>query len=162
MSDVQRYSRKHMVLHWVIALMVLAQFVLADGMSAAFGARMETATGGWTTGAIVHAVLGTSIGLLMLWRLCIRLTTQIPPPPTDAPAVIQKISSATHWAFYAILIGMPMAGALAWFYQARMIADLHEISAKALVVLVVLHICGSLYHHLIKGDRQVIRRMIPR
>ncbi|KQI68111.1 hypothetical protein AN189_11915 [Loktanella sp. 3ANDIMAR09] len=162
MSDTLRYSRKHMFLHWVIALLVAVQFFFAENMGAAFDAKLETASGGWTTGAAFHAIPGATIGLLMLWRLMIRRTTDIPPPPTHAPELIQTVSRATHWLFYAILIAMPVAGAIAWFFKLEWMAEVHDVTGKVLIALIVLHIAGAAYHHFIGGDKSVIHRMIPR
>ena len=164
MADTLRYTRKHMALHWTIAVLVAVQFLAADAMGSAFDARMEAgSTGsGWTSGALFHAILGASIGLLMLWRLMIRLNSDIPPPPQDEPDALQVISRITHWLFYAILIGMPIAGALAWFFELDWMAEVHDITGKVLLGLIALHIAGAAYHHFVKGDHQVIRRMIPR
>lgn len=156
-----KYARKHMALHWAIAVLVAAQFLFADYMGSAFDAALESPTAGWTTGAVFHALLGATIGLLMLWRLMIRLNSDIPPPPATRSA-IQMLSRVTHWLFYAILIGMPVAGAIAWFAQAEWMAELHDITGKILLALIALHIAGAAYHHFVEGDHQVIRRMIPR
>lgn len=162
MSDT-KYSAPHMMLHWVIAVLVVAQLVLPEGMGTAFDQMLENITPGgiWTSGAVLHAVMGTTIGLLMVWRLMLRLTTQIPPPPAASSAIL-TLSRATHWLFYALLIGMPIAGALAWFIPSALIGTLHGLSGKVLIGLIVLHIAGALYHHLIAGDKAVLRRMLPR
>ena len=163
MSDT-KYTAPHMMLHWVIAVLVAVQIIFADGMGAAFDAKLESVTMGvgWTAGAIFHAILGTTIGLLMIWRLGLRLTTDIPPPPQETSGLIQTVSRATHWLFYAILIGMPIAGALAWFIPSETLAEIHDVTGKVLLALIALHILGAIYHHFIAGDKAVLRRMLPR
>ena len=163
MSDT-KYSAPHMALHWVIAALVAVQIIFADAMGAAFDAKMENVTigGGWTSGALFHALLGTTIGVLMLWRLGLRLTTDIPPPPQESSNLIQTISRATHWLFYAILIGMPIVGALAWFIPSETFAELHDATGKVLLALIALHILGAIYHHFVAGEKHVLRRMLPR
>ncbi|RYH01921.1 hypothetical protein EU805_12090 [Salipiger sp. IMCC34102] len=162
MSDTLRYRRRHKLLHWIIALLVAVQLILARGMGHAFAIRMEAANASWDSAAVIHALLGTTIAVLMLWRLMIRLTSDIPPPPASAPPFVQWASRATHWLFYAILIGMPFVGALAWALKAAWIGQVHATTGKVLIALIALHIAGAGYHHFIAGDRQVIRRMIPR
>ncbi|SHE37069.1 cytochrome b561 [Loktanella atrilutea] len=158
-----KYTAPHMMLHWLIAVAVGIQIIFADAMGASFDAKMENIEigTGWTGGAIFHALLGATIGILMLWRLALRLTTDIPPPPESA-GVIQTVSRATHWLFYAILIGMPIVGALAWFIPSETLAEVHDVTGKVLIGLIVLHIAGALYHHFVAGDKAVLRRMLPR
>ncbi len=163
MSDT-KYTAPHMLLHWAVAVLVGVQIIFADAMGAAFDSKIENVEIGigWTTGAIFHAILGITIGLLMVWRLGLRLTTDIPPPPQETSGLIQAVSRATHWLFYAVLIGMPIAGALAWFIPSETMAELHDITGKVLLALIAFHIAGALYHHFIAGDKAVLRRMLPR
>ncbi|MFZ3581522.1 cytochrome b [Loktanella sp. DJP18] len=159
-----KYTAPHMMLHWTIAVLVILQIGFADAMAEAFDARLEGISVGsdWTGGAIVHAMIGASIGLLMIWRLGLRLTTDIPPPPPEASTSIQIVSRVTHWMFYGILIGMPMAGALAWFIPSEPMAEAHEVTASLLLALIALHITGAMYHHFVMGDKAILRRMLPR
>jgi cytochrome b561 len=94
----------------------------------------------------------------MIWRLGLRLTTQIPPAP-DGPRLFQTLSRVSHWLFYAILIAMPVAGAAAWFIPSETVGAAHAVTSK---VLIGLHIAGAFYHQFIAGDRSVLRRMLAR
>ena len=157
-----KYTIPHILLHWAIAALVTVQLLLAGRMTAAFDQMTENITpgGAWTSGAVVHAVLGAAIGLLMLWRLMLRLTTVTPPPPRTG--AIQTLSHVTHGLFYALLIGMPFAGALAWFVPSQTLGYFHSLAGKLLLALIVLHIGGALFHHFIAGDKTILRRMLPR
>ncbi|WP_386680490.1 cytochrome b [Loktanella sp. R86503] len=162
MSD-SKYTAPHMLLHWVIAALVVVQIALAGGMQATFDAKFEgiDVSLGWTSGAIFHAILGTSIGILMIWRLGLRQTTRIPPPPA-APGAIQAIARMTHLLFYALLIGMPLFGAAAWFIPSAPLGAVHAGASKLLIALIALHLAGAAYHHFIAGDTSVLRRMLTR
>lgn len=100
MSDT-KYTVPHLMLHWAIAVLVAVQVLFADAMGATFGARLEHIEigTGWTSGAIFHAIVGVSIGMLMIWHLALRLTTDILPSPAESSSLIQTISRATHWLF---------------------------------------------------------------
>lgn len=162
MSDT-KYTAPHMMLHWLIAVLVAIQIAFAGGMEAAFDAKFEGIEIGlgWSSGAIFHAILGASIGILMVWRLGLRLTTQIPPPP-EAPRLMQTVSRMTHWLFYGLLIAMPFAGAAAWFIPSQIVGTAHATASKLLIALIILHIAGAAYHQFIVGDRSVLRRMLAR
>jgi len=158
-----KYTAPHMLLHWLITALVAVQIFLAGAMEATFDAKFEHIEigAGWSTGAIVHAILGTVIGLLMIWRLGLRLTTQIPPAP-DGSRLFQTLSRVSHWLFYAILIAMPVAGAAAWFIPSETVGAAHAVTSKVLIGLIGLHIAGAFYHQFIAGDRSVLRRMLAR
>lgn len=157
-----KYTIPHIILHWAIAALVTVQLLLADRMSAAFDQMMENITpaGAWTSSAVVHAVLGVAIGLLMVWRLMLSLTTETPPPARTG--AVQTLSRATHGLFYVLLIGMPFAGALAWFIPSQSLGNLHSFAGNFLIALILLHIGGALYHHYIAGEKTILRRMFPR
>ncbi len=128
-----------------------------------------------------HKLIGVIILLLIAARLTYRLTQGAPAhEPTLEPW--QKIvSELTHWAIYALLIVVPVLGYLAISYfpalnifglfsfpgivapdkpSYEVVAELHEIGAIALGVLIAMHIGAALYHHIIRGDN-VLARMIP-
>lgn len=155
------YPQATVVLHWVVAVLVLGQLVFGEAMSAAFDAMMSgEAEPGLAGRALVHGIMGSIIGLCMLLRLYMRLSRPIPPPAGDA-RWIQILSRTTHWLFYAILIGMPLAGLAAWFGGVEWLADAHSLAASALIALIVLHIAGALYHQFVQKDPDVLHRMLP-
>ena len=101
-----------------------------------------------------------------------------------APLVVtQVVLISAHVLFYVFLIAMPLVGWAAssaagrdilWFglfewpllpigggrETAGQLMDLHELAAKALYVLIFLHVAGALKHHFIDRDN-VLHRMIP-
>ena len=65
---------------------------------------------------------------------------------------------ATHWALYALLILMPLTGALAWFGTIEQAAFAHDVLKLPLLILTGLHVIGALFHQFIlKSD--VLTRM---
>lgn len=171
-----RYSIVSLILHWLIAALVVTQV----GLIAAHE---------WTEGPIsrefvnVHKSVGLSILVLTLGRLGWRIANPAIPLP-DAMARWQKLlARATHVLFYVFLIAMPLVGWAAssaagrdilWFglfewpllpigggrEMAGNLMDIHELAAKLLIALVVLHIVGALKHHFVDRDN-VLHRMIP-
>ena len=128
--------------------MFLVLFQFATGLA------MESAMDlGYAAGAIpkagviyVHGILGTSILLVMLWRVTLRLKYGAPPPPDSVSRPIQIISRANHFAFYGVLIAMPLAGMAALFTLNQTIGALHGLTALLLVLLAIAHVAGALMH----------------
>jgi cytochrome b561 len=98
-----RYATGAIILHWLIALAIVAQVSLAWR----FGDD-HSPTGFALTQ--LHKSIGITVLLLSFIRLGWRL---INPPPPEPPglATWEKVASQiVHWAFYAIMIGMPLTG----------------------------------------------------
>ena len=111
MSAVQRYSAVAVVLHWAIAsaiaLMIPLGFwmheqsehgVVGDGIFRAYQ---------------LHKSIGLTVLALSIARLVWRLTNPPPPLPAHMPAWERFAAKATHWAFYVLMIGLPLSG---WTY----------------------------------------------
>jgi cytochrome b561 len=100
---VSRYSTVAIILHWVIAALILANIALAFTFDSKAGMEKFAAIQ-------LHKSLGISILLLSVLRLGWRLTHAAPPLPADTPAWQALAAKATHWGFYALMIGIPLSG----------------------------------------------------
>ena len=58
----------------------------------------------------IHKSLGITILVLALLRLAIRLRFGAPPLPADLPEPMKLAAHLSHWAFYALMIAMPLLG----------------------------------------------------
>ncbi len=171
-----RYSTVSLTLHWLIAVLVAAQVALISA---------REATEGPLAGQFLdlHKSVGLGILVLTLIRLGWRIANPAIPLPDSTPRWQKLLARGTHVLFYVVLIAMPLAGWAAssaagrdivWFglfewpllpigggrETAGQLMDLHELAAKALYVLIFLHIAGALKHHFIDRDN-VLHRMIP-
>ncbi len=174
-SAVDRYDGVAQSFHWLVVLLVVAQFA-TKWLPAGFATMSEGQLNAW------HLAIGPTVLLLMLFRLTWRLTHYTPPPPADLPAPLRLLSRATHWLFYAILIVLPVLGWVAasgyganvtllrlvplpsLMAQDKSLAEsvgsVHGALAWALLGVIALHVSGALYHALVKHDG-VVRRMVP-
>ncbi len=158
-NRVGYYHPATIVAHWTIVALLVMQFATGGGMERAFDAAAEGQGLIRLSGpAWVHGMIGSAIGLLMIWRLYIRLTHYVPPPPTTIPRVLQIVSRATHYALYTLLIAMPVAGLAAVFVKVGWLAAAHGLASKALLALVALHVAGGLYHAVRRDG--VVKRML--
>lgn len=125
-----------------------------------------------------HKWAGICILALTVLRVLWRITHPAPPlPPSiekSMPSWQLMAHQATHWCLYALFFIVPLLG---WAYScaagfpvvlfgqfplpdllaadkalAQAIKPLHELSATAMAVLVVLHIAAALKHHFIDRD----------
>lgn len=154
-------------LHWGMAGLFVLQW-LAGEFDEAFGGRG------------FHVSLGIVLALLLLVRLAWRLVNPLPRAVPGTSAMAALIGYLVHWAWYALLIALPITGAA--YVQAknkvvsffglfdlpifiaknRQLADLAEEAHKTLAVLALVlfavHVAAALKHHFIDRD-DVLRRM---
>lgn len=172
----QPYDPVSRTFHWLVVALVVAQVTIALVLPAALPASAEETVLAW------HLAVGSTVLLVMLLRLAWRLAHPMPPAPTDLPPALRGLARGTHWAFYVVLIVLPLLGwtaANAYGATPRLlglvplpkiaatdkafaetVGAAHKTVALLLVVLIALHVSGALYHALVKRDG-VIRRMLP-
>ena len=90
------------VLHWSMALLILAMLFVGIGMVASTSLRPTLVS--------LHRPLGIAILLLVIVRLINRLRHRPPPLPEDLPAVQVFAAKASHWLLYALMFAMPLVG----------------------------------------------------
>ena len=131
----------------------------------------------------IHESAGLTILLVAIARLAWRRTHPAPPLPAGIPRPFRIASSAVHHSLYALLIlqpilgfvatnayGFPLQGKTAYlglidlpkFMEANKgVADavmtLHAIGGWTLLVLLVLHIGGAVFHQAIRRDGLLLR-----
>ncbi len=106
-----RYSAVAIVLHWAIAIAILGMIPLGWWMG---DALEDKATQAQAIAAFqLHKSIGLTVLLLSIARLGWRLTHPTPPLPEAMKPWEKLAATATHWAFYFLIIAMPLSG---WLY----------------------------------------------
>lgn len=103
MRPLNRYSTVAIILHWLIAALILGNLWLGVTMVGEHGLAKFT-------NFQLHKSLGITVLVFSLLRLGWRIAN---PPPPEAPGMAhweKTVSSTVHWAFYVIMIGMPLTG----------------------------------------------------
>jgi cytochrome b561 len=79
--------------------------------------------------------------------------------PAHEPKPLQFLAKATHVLIYALIIGMPISGSIAWFAGVPAAADAHELAKNLLLALVVLHVAGAIFQQFVLKSN-VLTRMV--
>jgi cytochrome b561 len=99
----QRYSTVAVVLHWLIAALILGNIWIGLRMGGQHGlAKFNNFQ--------LHKSLGLTVLTLSVLRLGWRLANPPPHGAADMAAWEKAASAIVHWAFYIIMIGMPLVG----------------------------------------------------
>ncbi len=163
----RRFTPLQRLLHWLMAACILAMLFIGVGM-------VSTVMPKYLTLVSIHKPLGIAILALALIRLALRLRYGAPPLPADLPGPMKFAAQASHYAFYVLMIGMPLLGwgmlsAAAypvvlfggWHLPAilpqsdslhTLLWDAHFYLAFAFFALILLHVAGALFHALVRRD----------
>ena len=95
------FSGMQRVLHWLMAIMVLAMLFIGVSMVSTLKPRFLTLIS-------IHKPLGIAILALAVLRLGVRWGLGATPLPDDLPRVQALAAKLSHVVLYALLIVMPL------------------------------------------------------
>jgi cytochrome b561 len=98
-----RFSLVSRVLHWLMALMVLAMLFIGTGMAASVSERYRFLIA-------IHRPLGLAVLILVAMRLVNRLINPPPPLPDSLPPLQRVAAKASHVLLYALMFIIPILG----------------------------------------------------
>lgn len=173
-----RYSHVAITLHWIIAAMILANFVLVWSAEDAPKAEEQRLVG-------LHMANGISILILSVLRILWRVTHPAPPFEESLKSWEVALAKIVHALFYFLIIAIPLTG---WimvsahsggagvnvfglfefpglpFAKSDATADtlheVHEVLAFLMLLLFLLHTAAALKHMFVDRD-DTMGRMIP-
>lgn len=172
----QRYDHVAITFHWTIAFLIVVNWPIgffAEAIELHLGRNLVP----------LHKSIGLTVLALSLLRLGWRLANPPPPLPLGVSQWRRLAAQLTHWAFYGLIIAVPLTGwlrtspnayPLSWFglvpipkfaiEKGSFAADLaisgHQFLAYSMAALLVIHIAAALHHHFRLRDA-VMLRMLP-
>lgn len=168
------YGLMAIVLHWLLALLLIALFVLGWWMvDLDYYSQWYQLAPGW------HKSLGLVAAALMLFRYVWRLINITPQPEPSIAKWEYKIALCGQLFFYALVMLIALSGYLVvtakgegvavfdWFtlpalsYRVETQEDvaglMHEILAWLLMALVCVHSLAALRHHVVNKDKTLLK-----
>jgi cytochrome b561 len=173
------FSLPSRVLHWLMALLLLAQLLAGVGMVATVTVWHDRLVG-------LHKPLGLCLLVLVVLRLVLRWCGGAPPLPASMPGWQRLAAMLSHYALYALMLAMPLLG---WAMQSAAgyplpgfggwqvppivpqnvalyvwLRHAHGIGGQLFFALVMLHIGAGLLHALLIRDgvfASITRRSRP-
>ena len=115
----------------------------------------------------LHVTLGLIVWLPLVARIVWRFKAGH-PRVNGQTLMTHRLAKAAHYVMLLLLLVMLISGPLmAWVMPERsalseIAFSFHSFAAKALAVLVVLHILAALKHLMFHGDETVARIFVPR
>jgi cytochrome b561 len=166
-TNLQRFTPLQRLLHWLMALCILGMLFIGVGMVSTIAPKyLQLIT--------IHKTLGIAILVLAVIRLVVRLRYGAPALPADLPEPMKLAAHLSHYAFYVLMIGMPLLGwamlsaaaypvvlfGNVWLPSILPLSDslhtllwnAHFYLAFAFFALILLHVAAALFHALIRHD----------
>lgn len=140
MKKTSGYSATQIGLHWIVAVLVVGQYIFKDNISQAWDAYTQRQEIAFSPLVFAHVAGGVLILALVLWRLVLRLTRGVPSAPENEPAPLKTLSHVAHWGFYAVLAVMSVSGGMMWFGDIAAAAQAHNLLKIVLLAMIVLHV----------------------
>ena len=162
-------------LHWLIVLLIINQWVIAERADDLTGFQKFTALN-W------HKWFGMTIFMLAIVRLVWRLANPVPDLTAETRPWERVLAKISHALLYTLIFAMPLTGWLmssakaygvSWFNLFQfpdlvgkderlyeLMHETHEVLFGVLVATALLHAAGALKHHFVDRN-DVLRRMLP-
>ena len=98
-----RFAVLSRLLHWVMAVLILAMLFIGVGMVASESPRYDLLVS-------IHRPIGIVLLVLVAIRLVNRLVNPPPPLPTTLPPLMRLAALASHILLYALMFALPLVG----------------------------------------------------
>lgn len=173
MSVPDRFALPARLLHWLMAVLILAMLFIGAGM-------VSTASDAYPVLLAWHRPIGIAILLLAVIRVAVRLTHRPPALPADLPPLQVAAAKGSHLAFYALMIAMPLigwamlsaAGSPVRLWGGMILPPIlphdvlvygwlrwvHGLLGYAFFLLILAHLGAALFHGMVRRDG-VLRSM---
>lgn len=189
MTETTRYTNVAIALHWIIGILLIGMVFYGwymDDLKGALRAGTDGVTREQVTFAYnAHKTAGLLVLLLSFGRLAWRLMHKVPPMPAAMKSWEKMVASGTHWAFYVLMIGLPLVGWVAastttqdsllfnnpeWILPRlpvsqehdfhELVGNIHGKGAWVLLILTGIHFAAALKHQFLDKDG-LMARMLP-
>lgn len=160
MEERTAYTWVQITLHWLIAALIVANYIVSDGMGEIFDGTLEgKVPTGWTS--TFHVWVGSTILGLVVLRLIARSVTGA-PRHASGNALLDRASVWGQWLLYTLMLVVPLLGAVTWFGGLEATADLHVLAVNALMILALGHAAMAMVHQFVFKDGLLIRMVRTR
>jgi len=168
------YGMIAIVLHWVVAIIVINQFILGLWM-----VDLDYYDAWYRRAPELHKSIGVTLFLIMVFRLIWRWVNKKPQPIPGKPWLKERIVRIVHSMLYFLIFFVMLSGYLISTADGRPIevfgmvnipatltgiekqediaGNVHLILAIALISLSSFHAMAALKHHFINRDKTLIR-----
>ena len=175
----QRYGAAAIMIHWIMAVLLVALIALGLYMASLPDVGFDTKK---IALILYHKQLGILALIVAVLRLAWRVGNALPQLVDKLPDWQKVTARFVHLCFYGLMLALPVTGWLlssaagfsvsffGWFnlpdvapfsgYLSRTFTDIHKWLGYALIVLILIHAGAALRHHWLFKD-ETLKKMLP-
>lgn len=181
----ERYTAVAILLHWLIALGILALIVIGLIMT-----QLQAAIGPMETFKLfqLHKSIGITVLLLAVVRILWRFANKPPSLPVHMAKVEKQAAHGLHWLLYVLMFGLPLTGwavvsaspfnlptvlynLVPWpdlpvlphlankAAVSHLLGWVHAYASWGLIGLLLVHVAAVFRHQIVKRDGTLLRMM---
>lgn len=174
-NTAERFGGLTKVLHWLIAMLFVAEFFLVyrrEQFSDDMPEKLQY--------ILIHKSFGVTIFILGALMILWRFVGTHPLPPLNMSSREILASKIVHFLLYLSMLAQPLSGFLMSSYAgygvmfygyqipnlftkneslSHLFFSVHQISSYGIIFLVGVHTFAALYHHFVRKDN-VLKRMV--
>jgi cytochrome b561 len=177
LNSPARYERSAVVLHWIVALLIIA--LIATGWYMV-GIPKNTPERAFFFN--LHKSMGIVTAMFIVTLIVWRVRHEAPLLPSAMPRWERTAASVNHRLFYVVMVLLALTGYLTssfskygpklfgialphWGWEDAALRDnfaaVHRIAALVFAVLIAIHIAAALKHLLVDKDGVFQRMLLP-
>lgn len=164
---MKRYHPILVTLHWLLAALVIGGLIMGGNVLA----KTPNTDPAKMLSLKMHMSIGMIILILMAIRLVMRFITEKPAHLDTGSAVLNLAGKGAHWALYVLVFGLGLSGLatanlaglpdIVFFgadtplpanFDDIAPRGAHGMISKLLVLVIIAHVAGFLYHQYIRKD----------
>ncbi|OCG07983.1 hypothetical protein A9G13_07210 [Gilliamella sp. wkB178] len=172
MQDYPQYRPKQKWIHWLSAVItILISLIMFIKIQAAY------VLGGMSQVFLLHKSFGVVIFILTVWRIVVVIQDKVPDVLPEQAKFQRALSKSVQGMLYILLVILPLSGYLMSGHSLEVFGIIsipaidmpddwysffhaaHKVCAYILILLLILHITGALYHYFCCKDK-VLQSML--
>ena len=167
MKPTEKFNLPGRLLHWMMAMLVLAMLLIGIGMVSTVSPRYHLLLP-------IHRSIGIIVLVLVAVRLVNRIVNPQPPLPSDLLDWQKMLAQWSHWLLYTLMFLLPMVG---WSMLSAadepivifgsvhlpgilphnghvfaLLRSVHSALAFTLFATFITHVGAALFHAMIRRD----------
>ena len=147
------------VVHWLTTIVIIALWFIGRSISEQVSLDAIDAR------RTLHVTIALIVWLLLLFRIFWRLRMHHPRARGQS-LLIHRVARTVHYVMLAGIAVMMISGPLMILFDSNAVTDvarlIHVSTASSMLVLVLIHIGGTLKHIIFHEDDTIVRMLWPR
>jgi cytochrome b561 len=170
------YGLTSILAHWLSAIIIVSMLLIGNAIVGANGGQDAAMLN-------LHTSVGIAAGPILMFRIYWRLRHKHPAALPRQSSGLVRVATLVHYVLVMLIALMLLTGPLlAWYghipvafmhwfelsslvkpdaAKAQLVHQLHVLGATSILVLVLVHVAGTLFHVIFRKDGTLDKILLP-